>query len=210
MSGSALLLVLSVGSASAATITNPSQNPFPVPNLPAGATAGSYSGDVGSFPISFSGFPPNTPVYAIQCDGESPTAPTYDPTVDCDAATEPHAVVSGANGAGSWPAYQGANSFYAFEGDSPEDLFTCLYPGEATPPGTDNTVFTNCQLKLTINPSAFNATDVYLTLTLPSPSSAPAVPEVGTLWLLPATAALICGAAVVIDRRRNRPRIFRH
>jgi hypothetical protein len=156
---------------------------------------------VGSFTITFSGYTPGITVYAEQCDGIASTAPGYSPDEDCDIGTEPAGVIASASGTGTFTAYDHNFGFYAFEGDSPSDLFNCLYPGEADP-GDGNPSFTNCQLKLTTSDSTNNASDAFLTLTLPQPVAA--VPETNYDILLPAGALLLMAGAYVVARKRRR------
>jgi hypothetical protein len=173
---------------------------FP-PNLPSGEPAGAFPQDIGSFTITFSGFPANTLVSAEQCDGNPPTAPGYAPDIDCDPTTEPAQIKASTSGTGTFPAYDPNFGFYPFRGDSPQSQFTCLSPNEPVPAGTIDPVWRNCQLKLTTNDSQVNPGDAFETMQLPEPVAN--VPETPYAVLLPIGAVLLLGAGFGVTRIRR-------
>jgi hypothetical protein len=85
------LAIVNVPSASNATITTPTGNPYVV--------AGNASGQPQSFTVTASGFPATSPVFIEQCDGVATTDPSWDVTQKCQGSGTPSIVFSGAGGA---------------------------------------------------------------------------------------------------------------
>ena len=57
-------------------------------------------------------------------------------------------------------------AFRPFKGESPQQLFNCLAPGQAAPNnGLKN--YTNCQVRVSSNNTAVTADQAFLTMTLP-------------------------------------------
>jgi len=198
--GAALVILLTVAPAGAGTIVSPTA-PFTAPNQDPARAPGPFPQDIGSFTINYSGFTPNQNVLAEQCDGLAPTAPGYSATIDCDTATEPAGVRASSTGAGTFPSYDINFGFYAFRGDSPSSLFTCLSPNQPAPVVTDPQ-FRNCQLKLTNLDTSAQSTDAFLTMTLAEPGAQ--IPETPIALLLPISAVLLLGGGYVVFRRRSR------
>jgi hypothetical protein len=176
----ALLLAVLCGSAAltfaspaagAATITTPTGNPFVVP-----ADAG---GNPQAFTVSASGYPADANVFVEQCDGTSPTSVGWDPTVNCDLGSSPASAIADAGGNVTFDASDINRRFAPFRGPSPQGLFNCLSPTEPSP-GNGLPDFTNCQMRVSTNNSAGTSDQVFLTLTLPAPSTGTAPDYTGT------------------------------
>ena len=156
-----------VASASGGTITVPAANPYV-------ATYDATGANLSYVTVSGTGFPANTPMFIEQCDGTSPTAPGWDPTINCDLGSSPGSAMSDGSGAVSFSATDLNRRFRPFEGPSPQQNFNCLGPAQADPNnGLAN--YTNCQIRVASNLSAATPDEAYKTLQLPNPS-APAAP----------------------------------
>jgi len=153
-----------------AFVQPPPPGPFDVPTIAAGQT-NPFGGNPGSFTVQVTGFPAKTLVVPLQCDGNAPTTPGYDPTIDCDQVTEQAQVETDSSGDATFPAYDPQSGFYPFDGISPQELFTCLAPGQATPPDAPGMVSSVCQLKVTTNDTSINTSDIYMQMVLPSPGT---------------------------------------
>lgn len=198
--GSSLVLLLAASPASAQTIVSPTA-PFTAPNLPSGQT-GPYPAAIGSFTITFSGFPAKTDVFAEECDGLAGGS-SWNPTTDCDPVTEPAGVESSATGTGTFTAYDPNFGFNAFRGESPSDLFACVPPDEAGDSFGGVPVYTDCQLRLTTDDISTSAPETFLAMATPDPAAT--IPETRYDVLLPIGALLMLGGAYVIARKRRRP-----
>ncbi|MGZ6996560.1 MAG: hypothetical protein ACXVIM_15225, partial [Acidimicrobiia bacterium] len=118
-------LVLAAGPASAATITSPTGDPFVVP--------GNAAGNPQPFTVTASGYSAGSQVFIEQCDGTPPTATGWDPTTNCDLGASPAPATADAGGVVTFPAADPNFSFHPFKGASPQGLFNCLAPGQASP-----------------------------------------------------------------------------
>jgi hypothetical protein len=202
LGGSALVLLLAASPASAQTIVSPTA-PFTAPNLPANEAANApYPNALGSFTITFSGFPANTQVFAEECDGNAGVG-NWNPSADCDLDTEPAGVKSSATGTGTFTAYDINTGFYPFTGESPSQLFACVPPDQAGGNFGGVPVFTNCQLRLTVQDTSTSAAETFLAMATPDPAAV--VPETHYEILLPVGALLLLGGGYVIARKRRRP-----
>ena len=187
------LLLFVAAPAFAATITNPSTNPFTIPE--------DAQGNPVSFTVSGGGFPPNAPnVVVEECDGVPSSAPGWSPTTHCDLATSPSPKPADANGNYTFPANDPNFGFTPFPpGLSPQGLFNCLYQGQPNPNnGRPN--YTNCQLRVSSNNSAATTDQTFITLTYPPPTSQ--VSEVPIAIVLPLGFLAIGGAFWLIHKRR--------
>jgi hypothetical protein len=186
----AVVAVMAGPAFGAASITNPSSDPFTVPNSGDGTTPA-------QFPISVTGFTPTTDTIDLMiCD---PTDPTTDPTwtaaAHCDFGTDVSKNANASGGA-SFTAAQGPPMF---RGISPSSIFACNAAGDPAVSGVNN--YTNCRLV------AMNATgDIHpslvssITLTLSPPNGQ--VPEVPYAVILPIGALIVGGGFLLIRRRR--------
>src|SRR5260221_726614 len=128
-----------VAYASGGTITAPATNPYV-------ATYDATGNFLSYVTVSRTGFPASTAMYVEQCDGLSPSDPTWDPTINCDLGTSPASVISDGSGNVSFPATGASTKFRPFEGASPQQNFNCLGPAQAHP-GTGLQSWTNCQIR---------------------------------------------------------------
>jgi hypothetical protein len=142
----------------AGTITTPNTNPFNVP---------SSGGNPQPFNIVATGFNPGQQVFAMQCDGTSPTAPGWSPTVNCDIATSNAPAIADGSGQVTFPASDINLRFQPFKGDSPQGLFNCIAPGQ-TPPANGLPTYSNCQLRVASNVVSPTLDQAFLTLKLAS------------------------------------------
>ncbi|MGZ4799429.1 MAG: putative Ig domain-containing protein [Acidimicrobiia bacterium] len=170
-------LVLAAGPASAATITSPTGDPFVVP--------GNAAGNPQPFTVTASGYSAGSQVFIEQCDGTPPTATGWDPTTNCDLGASPAPATADAGGVVTFPAADPNFSFHPFKGASPQGLFNCLAPGQASP-GNGLPDFTNCQFRVSSNNSASTSDQVFRTMTLPaaaatSPPGFTGTPPAGTV-----------------------------
>jgi hypothetical protein len=156
---------LVAGPAGAATITAPTGNPYAVPGS---------GGAPQAFTVNASGFAPNTNVYVEQCDGTSPTAPGWSPTINCDNLTSRAPVISSNTGVATFEAADQNHAFKPFKGAGPGELFNCLsLSGPELNNGVDN--FRNCKLRVSTNNAAVTGDQVFLNLQLPEGGAPPAV-----------------------------------
>ena len=144
----------------ASTITQPSTNPFQV--------QADSSHNPLPFTITATGFPAFTPVFVEQCDGKSPSAAGWDPTIDCDLGTSPAPHNTDANGSVTFDMNNSNFAFHPFRGASPQQLFNCLAPGQANlNNGLPN--WNNCQIRVSTNNSFVTGDQSVLGITLPAP-----------------------------------------
>ena len=167
--GAALVLVSP--SAYGATITTPTGNPFAVP--------GDAAGNPQPFTVSATGYAPDSNVFIEQCDGTLPTTVGWDPTTNCDLGASPAPSLADASGNVTFPAADPNHGFHPFKGASPQGLFNCLAPTDASP-GNGLPDFTNCQVRVSTNNSAGTSDQVFLTMTLPAGSVGTAPGFTGT------------------------------
>jgi hypothetical protein len=146
-------------SASAATITTPTGNPFVVP--------GNVSGQPQSFTVTASGFPAGSPVFIEQCDGVPTTDVSWDPTQNCDLGSSPAAATANASGVVTFPANDPNFGFRPFKGFSPQGLFNCLSPSDPSP-SNGLPDFRNCKIRVSTNNSAATSDQVFLNIQLPN------------------------------------------
>ena len=141
----------------AATITTPNTNAFHV------------SADSNHNPLPFTivatGYVPGSLVSVEQCDGKSPSAPGWSPTVDCDLGSAPAAAIADANGQVTFNANDPNRAFTPFKGESPQGLFNCLASGQTLNNGLPS--YTNCQIRVTSNVTVPTFDQAFLTLSLP-------------------------------------------
>jgi hypothetical protein len=149
---------LAAGPANAGTITAPSGNPFTVP--------GDAGGNPQAFTISATGFTAGTNVFVEQCDGTPPSAIGWSPTANCDLVSSPAPVIADGSGNVSFAAADPNHSFLPFKGISPQGIFNCLAPAQASP-NNGLPDFDNCQVRVSSNNTTATADQVFLTMTLP-------------------------------------------
>ena len=164
-------LTLAASSASASTITSPSANPFAVP--------GDAGGNPQAFTISATGFAAGANVFVEQCDGTPPTAIGWSPTANCDLVSSPAAVIADGSGNATFAAADPNHSFLPFKGISPQGIFNCLAPGQASP-ANGLPDFTNCQVRVSTNNTVATSDQVFLTMTLPAAAAGVAPGFTGT------------------------------
>ena len=150
------------GVASAATIVQPSTNPFSVPADGAGNPA--------PFTVQATGYSPGATVFVEICDGLASTTPGWDPTLNCDLGTSPAAAIADQTGKATFDAADPNFRVGVFRGPSPQGLFNCLAPGQADP-NNGLPSFTNCQLRVSTNNTASTSDQAFITLTLPAPGT---------------------------------------
>jgi hypothetical protein len=107
----------------AATVSSPS-SPAVVTN-----NTGGYP-----VPVTFdtSGWTPLSQVFAMVCDGKSPSDPTFSVSSDCDSDTQV-AITVDASGNANFLAAPADNDNYSvplFHGVGPSDFFNCLAPND--------------------------------------------------------------------------------
>jgi hypothetical protein len=161
-------LVLGAEPAGAATsITTPSTNPFVVP--------GDAGGIPQAFTVSATGFSAGVNVFIEQCDGVSPTAQGWDPTINCDLGTSPAAAIADGTGSVTFDVADLNHKFTPFKGPSPQGIFNCLSLNDPSPANglPDHRL---CKIRVSTNNSASTADQVFLPLVLPDDPSTPPPP----------------------------------
>ncbi len=160
--GVGLLLVGVMGPARAAVIVRPGTRYSAV-------SAGSF----GLAPVTIvaAGYTPGSHVYVEQCDGTSPSDPQWSPTVDCDLGTSPAAASADGQGRVVFDARDRNHAFRPFEGTSPEGLFNCLGPHQASP---HNGLLDSrgCTVRVSTTNAAATGDQVFFALALPDPQTA--------------------------------------
>jgi hypothetical protein len=162
--GAAVVAVVvgTIGAAWAATITTPNTNPFNVP--------GDAAGNPQSFTIISS--PWTTGVdqpEAQQCDGVPHTQSGYQVQDHCD----PYQVsgrVDVVGGVATFPAGNGNFGFFPLKGLDNMGRYWCLGPNDPKP-SDGRPVYTNCQVRVTLDASNLQASDAWLTMTFPNAPS---------------------------------------
>jgi hypothetical protein len=154
----ALTLTFSLAPAFASTITAPTGTPFAVP--------GDAAGNPQPFTLTATGFAADANVFVEQCDGTPSTAVGWDPTTNCDLGSSPAPAVADASGAVTFDAADANHAFHPFKGFSPQGIFNCLSPTQASP-NNGLPDFTNCQVRVSTNNSAGTSDQAFLTMTLP-------------------------------------------
>ena len=152
-------LVGMLASTAGATITTPGTSPFVVP--------GDAAGNPQAFTVVGTGFAPSSNVFVEQCDGVAPTAPGWTPTEHCDLGSSPSPVISDGTGVATFDATDANSAFTPFKGASPQGLFNCLAPGQASP-ANGLPDFTNCQVRVSSNNVVTTGDQAFLTMTLPA------------------------------------------
>ena len=122
-------------------LTTPYQAQFVNPANPA----------LGLAPLTIvaSGFTPGAQVFIEQCDGNAPTVPNWDPTINCDSGTSPAPVIADSSGVAYFDAGSANHKFVPFKGESPQGDFNCI--GLSDPPlaPTDSVPdFDDCQVRV--------------------------------------------------------------
>lgn len=191
MAGCLLALGLMAGSALAATIVDPPSDPFTVPN--------DASGNPDSFNLQLSGFPPNTNIQLVQCDGVDPSTPGWTPGVHCDFTTNPPAFHSDASGNMSIPAHN-VRSLIPIRGEL--QSFNCLAPGDPDP-NNGNPSYTNCRLRADLTLGQVSSNQVFRVLSLQPAGNGGEVPEVPIVAILPIVGLLAGGSYFLIRKRRS-------
>ncbi len=118
--------------------------------------------------VAGSGFSPGALVYIEQCDGTAPTAVGWSPTANCDLGTSNAPVLADATGLAVFQPDDANHAFTPFKGQSPQALFNCLSPNQATLSGVDSLPdFRNCQVRLSTSNTTATSDQQFLDLTLP-------------------------------------------
>jgi hypothetical protein len=152
----AIVLVLANTAFAATAITQPNTNPFHVPGNPAGTPQ--------PFQVVATGFTPGGNVSVEQCDGVDPASPTWS-IADCDPGSSPAPVSADVNGVATFDVGS-QHQFTPFKGASPQTLFNCLSPNQASPAnGLQD--YTNCYLRVATNAFAATTDQVFLNMILP-------------------------------------------
>jgi hypothetical protein len=172
------VLVLA-GVASATTITEPARLPI--------VTQRDTRGLLAPVTVSATGFEPGTSVYIEQCDGKSPSAPQWSPTLDCDLGTSTSPAIADASGAVVFRAGDGNRTFRPFTGESPQSSFNCVARQAAAPPnGLPN--FDTCQIRVSSNNSSATSDQVFAPLVLAAEGKGTAPAVASALTSAPTTA----------------------
>jgi len=119
-----------------------------------------------------SGFAAGALVYAEQCDGVTPTAALWSPTVHCDLGSSPAAAIADGRGLATFSSTDRNHAFHPFTGESPQSLFNCLAPAQR-PPANGLASFTNCSLRVSTSNTTVTADQTFLAMKLeagPAPS----------------------------------------
>jgi hypothetical protein len=182
--------------------------------------------------INGSGWSPGVNVYAMVCDGKTPTSAGYAPDADCDSLTQPSGVVVTSTGT---ITFNGSNSNFEvgmFRGQSPNDLFNCLATddsptGSTTSDGSGQTIDPTvasygsslalssaggstapCNIRVAYTSSAAPAIDASSDKFIPTVDSptAPvtATPESPLPILLPTGAVVVLGVGGFLAYRKRR------
>jgi hypothetical protein len=151
------LALFSAPANAATTITQPTGSPY--------AVALDSRGKPVPFTVVATGFPQFTSVFVEQCDGRSPTDPSWSPAADCDAATGQAAAVANAKGEVRFDAADPSLALRPFAGASPQQLFNCLAPG-AKSPHNGLAEYRNCQIRVASNPTHVTADQAFLPIVL--------------------------------------------
>ncbi|HEV7526679.1 MAG TPA: hypothetical protein VGP92_17060 [Acidimicrobiia bacterium] len=118
--------------------------------------------------ISGSGFAPGSLVYAEQCDGTDPAGVGWSPTSNCDLGSSPSPVIADDSGKAVLLATDANHAFKPFKGESPQSLFNCLSPNQATLTASNGlSDYRNCQVRLSSNNVASTSDQQFFDLTLP-------------------------------------------
>jgi hypothetical protein len=192
--GSALVvaLMLAAPAVAATNIDAPSSEPFTVP--------GDGAGNPQSFTVTVSGFTPGTTVFVEQCDGSDPSPANWSPTAHCDLGTSPAGLTVDPSGNATFPAGDLDFGFQPFKGASPQNIFNCLAPGQASP-GNGNPDYTNCKVRVSTSNQLKTSDQVFRTLVLPGGGGGQ-VPEVPFAVILPLGAVAVGGGYFLVRRRR--------
>jgi hypothetical protein len=149
------LVVLGVATfgarAEASSVTVPAGVPQVVANAP--------------LEVVVAGFEPNQNVFVEQCDGVSPTATGWDPTINCDLGSSPPPAIADANGDATFPSDDVNRAFHPFQGESPQSLFNCMAAGKPAP-NNQLPTFNNCKLRISSNNSSATGDQVFVPIVL--------------------------------------------
>jgi hypothetical protein len=105
-------------------------------------------------------------VYVQQCDGVSPSTPSYTVSEHCDLASGNTPVNANASGAATFDASDPTARLNVFKGKSPQELFNCLSPNDpALSNGLSN--FRNCQVRVSGGTPADTTEQAFFTIVLP-------------------------------------------
>jgi hypothetical protein len=157
----AAVFVIGGAVAASATIATPASSPFNVPGNPVGNPQ--------SFNIVASPFVTGVDQpFAQECDGVDHNDSAFNVQSDCDPYNVSGRVdVNG--GVATFPAGNGNFGFFPNKNDL-QNRWHCLAPGE-TPPADGKPSYTNCQVRVALDPNNVQASDLWLTMTLPTPAS---------------------------------------
>ena len=117
--------------------------------------------------MSASGYVADDQVFIEQCDGVAPTAVGWDPSQNCDLGSSPASAIASASGTVTFLSTDPNHAFKPFKGPSPQGLFNCLSPTQASP-NNGLPDFTNCKLRVSTNNSLGTSDQAFLNLQLPN------------------------------------------
>jgi hypothetical protein len=181
----------------APAITQPTANPYHVVLDAQGRPV--------PFTVVASGFPFRTAVFVEQCNGRSPNAPNWSPTVDCDIASAQAPVYADSHGVARFVASRSQVVLRAFSGPSPQGLFNCI-PPRAKSSNNGLPDFRACQIRVSSSPTQITADQVFLPIVLGASGSTSSNSSNPALWItLGVLAVFVVAVAVVLISRRRTP-----
>jgi hypothetical protein len=196
-----MLIVVICGVAVAAhgatSITEPTGNPYQVP-LDA-------QGNVVPFTVVAKGFPPNSNVFVMQCDGRHPSDPNWSPDRDCDSGTSPPPAIADASGTVRFDAANPNRRLVVVKGPSPQGIFNCVPQGTKAP---NNLVrsFTTCQIRVSTNNAQPTADQVFVPIVFGSRGSSSSSSSSNTWKVVVVAVAVVVllaiGGGLLLVRRR--------
>jgi hypothetical protein len=140
--------------------------------------------------VNYSGWSPNTIVWIGQCDHDGNANPPFNSSSDCSSFKSVNGTTS-ASGSGSM-------SFTAWTGDDPVNgSWACGTSDSGT-----LTPLSTCYIRVA-DATRASADDIFLPVTFTAVTLPPDVPEVPLNVLLPASAAALFGAGLLITRKRQ-------
>lgn len=121
--------------------------------------------------VRASGFQAGQLVFVEQCDGTSPSAQGWDPTIDCDLGSSPSPRAADSNGNVYFDPTDPNFAFRMTSGPSPQGLFNCLGPTEASP-ANGLPDFANCQIRVSSSNQTTTTDQVFFTnVVMPDPTT---------------------------------------
>ena len=107
------------------------------------------------FTVVATGYVPGQQIFVEQCDGNAPTVPNWDPTINCDSASSPSPVPADSTGTVFFNASSPTHHFTPFKGASPQANFNCNGLDDPPLAGSNSLPdFNNCQVRVSSNNAA--------------------------------------------------------